>query len=533
MVGGTAGPYGNGNYLFPGGTVKLVRAACAVLVAFLLVLTGGTAFADNIQNDVAASGPTTITLNGGTASTTMKYYVHAAGGCDVTSTNAAVYRIEVAGTGLSASPTQVSFNTCDESVFQSVLFTATTAGSREVTLSRVSGPDLNASPAKLTLLVNAPTNTAPVVAVAGVSNGASYQHGAVPTPTCTVTDAEDSNPTATPSLTAVAGPLAAHGLGSRTATCSYTDGGGITRTASATYTIVDTTLPVLNTPGDQVLEATGPGGAAATWTVTGSDNVALASPASCSPASGHTFALGQHTVTCSATDVAGNTRSGTFGITVRDTTGPTLVTGNDVTREATGPGGATADYDAATATDVHDGALTPTCAPASGSLFALGDTVVTCSVQDASGNQSSGTLTVHVRDTTGPVIDVPDDRTVEATSPAGASVSFGADAADAVDGDRPVTCSPVTGATFAFGDTTVECTASDTRGNESTATFVVTVEDTVKPDLTVPAGLTAEAAGPTGSVVDYDVTATDAADDEVTVDCIPAAGYRFPLGTRP
>ena len=144
---------------------------------------------------------------------------------------------------------------------------------------------------------------------------------------------------------------------------------------------------------------------------------------------------------------------------------------------------------------------------------------------------STGALTVHVRDTTGPVIDVPADRTVEATSPAGATVSFGADATDAVDGARPVTCSPASGATFGFGDTTVECTASDTRGNESTATFVVTVEDTVKPDLTVPAGLTAEAAGPTGSVVDYDVSATDAADDAVTVDCIPAAGYRFPLGT--
>ena len=130
-----------------------------------------------------------------------------------------------------------------------------------MTVSRVSGATMNTNSAKFTLIVNAPTNTAPVVAVAGVSNGASYQHGAVPTPTCTVTDAEDSNPTATPSVTAVTGPLAAYGLGSRTATGSYTDGGGITRTASATYTIVDTTLPVLNTPGDQVLEATGPGGA--------------------------------------------------------------------------------------------------------------------------------------------------------------------------------------------------------------------------------------------------------------------------------
>ena len=152
---------------------------------------GGTAYADNIQNDLAASGPTTITLSGGTASTTMKYFVHEAGGCDVSPASPATYRINVAGTGVSTSPNQVTFTTCDGTVRQTVTFTATTAGSREVTLSRVSGPTLNESPAKFTLVVNVPTNTAPVVAVAGVGDGASYEHGAVPTPSCTVTDGDE------------------------------------------------------------------------------------------------------------------------------------------------------------------------------------------------------------------------------------------------------------------------------------------------------------------------------------------------------
>jgi hypothetical protein len=499
-------------------------------VAFLLVLMGGTAYADNIQNDLAASGPTTITLSGGTASTTMKYYVHEAGGCDVSPSNPATYRVNVSGSGVTTSPGQVTFTTCDGTLRQSVTLTATTAGAREVTLSRVSGPSLNETPAKFTLTVNAPSNTAPTVAVGGVTDGASYEFGAVPTPTCTVTDAEDANPTATPTVTPITGPLAAYGLGSRSATCSYTDGGGITRQAGATYAIVDTTRPVLNTPGDQVLEATGPGGAQATWKVTASDAVGLSAPASCSPGSGTTFPLGTTTIGCSATDVAGNTRSGTFTVTVRDTTGPSLVVGNDVTREATGPGGATATYGAATAIDLHDGALTPACTPASGSRFPIGNTTVTCSVADASGNAASGTLTVHVEDTTGPEIDVPADRTVEATSPAGAAVTFDPGSVDAVDGTRPVSCSPASGTTFGFGDTTVVCTATDTRDNTGIASFVVTVEDTVRPELTVPAGVTAEATGPQGAVVAYDVSATDAADDDVTVDCIPEAGYRFPLG---
>ena len=44
-------------------------------------------------------------------------------------------------------------------------------------------------------------------------------------------------------LSALTGNLAAYDLGSQTATCSYTDAGGLSATASATYTIVDTTNP--------------------------------------------------------------------------------------------------------------------------------------------------------------------------------------------------------------------------------------------------------------------------------------------------
>jgi hypothetical protein len=87
-----------------------------------------------------------------------------------------------------------------------------------------------------------PPNTKPSVTVTGVSNGANYEIGAVPTAGCDVTDAEDSNPTASPTTT---GTLT-HGLGSQTVTCDYTDGGGLAAdTASATYTIVDTGDPTI------------------------------------------------------------------------------------------------------------------------------------------------------------------------------------------------------------------------------------------------------------------------------------------------
>jgi hypothetical protein len=45
-----------------------------------------------------------------------------------------------------------------------------------------------------------------------------------------------------------------------------------------------------------------------------------------------------------------------------------------------------------------------------------------------------------------------------------------------VDGSRPVTCTPASGATFAIGATTVTCSAADTRGNSRSGTLTVTVK---------------------------------------------------------
>jgi probable HAF family extracellular repeat protein len=81
-----------------------------------------------------------------------------------------------------------------------------------------------------------------------------------------------------------------------------------------------------------------------------------------------------------------------------------------------------------------------------------------------------------VTDTTPPEITVPDDVTVDATSPDGAVVEFTATATDDVDGDVPVECTPASGSTFAIGDTTVECTATDAAGNSATASFTVHVK---------------------------------------------------------
>ena len=63
--------------------------------------------------------------------------------------------------------------------------------------------------------------------------------------------------------------------------------------------------------------------------------------------------------------------------------------------------------------------------------------------------------------------------TVNATSPAGATVTFTATASD--DGSATTTCTPASGATFPIGTTTVECTATDDEGATASGSFLVTV----------------------------------------------------------
>jgi hypothetical protein len=172
----------------------------------------------------------------------------------------------------------------------------------------------------------------------------------------------------------------------------------------------------------------------------------------------------------------------TFPLTVTtpppsDTTAPVIAAHDDVTAEATSPDGAAVSYTNPSTSDAVDGDGVATCSPASGSQFALGNTTVTCNATDVAGNAATPiTFVVSVVDTTPPALTVPADIVAAATSASGAVVSYSVLANDAVDATPSITCSPVSGSTFAPGSTTVSCTASDATGNTSAAmTFKVTV----------------------------------------------------------
>jgi HYR domain/Low-density lipoprotein receptor repeat class B len=157
-----------------------------------------------------------------------------------------------------------------------------------------------------------------------------------------------------------------------------------------------------------------------------------------------------------------------------DRTPPAIAVPADMVVEATRPGGAVVTY-AATATDGGDGAVSVTCAPASGSVFALGTTVVGCSATDAAGNRAEQTFRVTVVDTRAPSLTLPGGVTVDATTSAGAIATYVVSAVDVVDSTPAVVCSPPAGSTFAIGATQVVCTAADASGNASRGSFDVHV----------------------------------------------------------
>ena len=99
--------------------------------------------------------------------------------------------------------------------------------------------------------------------------------------------------------------------------------------------------------------------------------------------------------------------------------------------------------------------------------------------QAVPGNETSGdaVCAFTLPDTEAPVIAPHADVTVHTTNPSGATVTYTAPATtDNVDGAGVATCDPASGTTFAVGDTTVTCTATDSSNNVATpTTFVVHV----------------------------------------------------------
>jgi HYR domain len=316
----------------------------------------------------------------------------------------------------------------------------------------------------------------PILILPGdITVDATSASGAVVTYTATATDSVDG--TIAPTCAPVSGST--FPIGVTFVQCSVTNSRGFSRYGSFIVAVRGNALITLTLPPFISVAGTGP--TVVTWTASAVSVVDGSVPVTCTPPSGSTFDLGTTPVTCTASDSTGNSATGSFNVTVGDTTPPDLLVPDDITAEATSPAGAVVMF-TASANDNADGPLTPVCSPASGSTFGLGTTTVTCSATDSRGNTGTATFRVTVRDTTPPTLNLP-SVTVSAGAACTAVVTYTATATDLVDVTDPVVCTPPSGSTFNLGTTTVNCSATDAHGNTATGSFTVTVNDTTPPTI--------------------------------------------------
>ncbi len=217
--------------------------------------------------------------------------------------------------------------------------------------------------------------------------------GAATTYSASATDDCDTSPL----VSCVPASGSTFGFGSTLVTCTATDSASNSSSCSFTVTVLDTTAPVIACPADQSLECTSPAGAAATYSASATDVCDMSPSVSCVPASGSTFRVGTTMVTCTATDSARNVSSCSFTVTVEDTTLPEIACPGDIQIACADASGADVAFHV-TASDECDGSIPVTCVPTSGSHFPPGETVVTCTADDAAGNSVQCAFSVIVRD---------------------------------------------------------------------------------------------------------------------------------------
>ncbi|MCC7417794.1 MAG: HYR domain-containing protein [Acidobacteria bacterium] len=313
-------------------------------------------------------------------------------------------------------------------------------------------------------------------------------------------------------------------------TTTFADLVGNQTTTTAGPFVIDSGAPTLMLPGDIVVPASVPAAspvaALVSFPVSAVDTLDPAPAVVCDWASGSSFPYGTTTVHCTAADTAGNTSVGSFTVTVEDRTRPVLTVPGAMVQAAMAP--AVVEF-TATAADNLDPAPVVVCTPASGSTFPLGQTLVSCTATDGSGNSDTRTFSVTLASAP-PTIHVPAGIVVEAAGPAGAVVSYSATASDDIDGALAVSCVPASGSTFPLGTTTATCTATNSGGMTASAAFTVSVLDTLPPLLTQ-ANITAVATGPAGAAVIFAVAVDDLVDGPMLpVACSRASGSVFPLG---
>jgi hypothetical protein len=452
-----------------------MAAATALSMTF-----SGVALADTLQ-DTISDTVTGISLEAG-SSTSGTAGIRVVGnsamgdpdaGCNIDAGENPLKLDIVTPPGVTATPDPLSITSCGTDF--SVSFTASSiAQSGHVTVTVLSGPAGGGTynnQVSIPITITQP-NTKPTLSISGVSNGASYVIGSVPTAMCDVTDPEDGNR----SFAAALSGTLTDGLGSQTATCDYTDMGQLKAdTKTATYSIV----PPPNTKPSVAVTGVVDGTTYEIGTVpTAGCDVTDLEDGNSSKAAVVTgtlsHGLGTQTATCDYTDGDGapaDTATATY--TIADTGNPTI---SHTLNPASANGNGWFKQDVAVTFSCDDAA-------GSGIQSCTGDTTLgeganqsaTGTATDWAGNTATDSATGINVDKTAPTVafvggpaaagsyywgNVPAAPTCDAT-----------DTLSGVDG----TC-VVTGGGTTVGIHTHTATATDKAGNTATATVTYSVK---------------------------------------------------------
>src|SRR3989338_11444338 len=278
----------------------------------------------------------------------------------------------------------------------------------------------------------------------------------------------------------------AFALGNTIVTWTVIDGSGNLATTTQTVTVTDNINPTITAPAD--INATTNTGCTATGIALGTpitaDNCSVASITNDAPVA---FALGNTIVTWTVIDGSGNLATTTQTVTVTDNINPTIAAPADI--NATTNTSCTATGIALGTPITADNCSVASITNDAPVAFALGNTIVTWTVIDGSGNLATITQTVTVTDNINPTIAAPADiNATTNTSCTATGIALGTPiTADncsvaSITNDAPVA--------FALGNTIVTWTVIDGSGNLAATTQTVTVTDNINPTITAPIAVT-------------------------------------------
>jgi hypothetical protein len=282
-------------------------------------------------------------------------------------------------------------------------------------------------------------------------------------------------------------------IGTTVVTWTVTDNSGNTSTATQNVTVTREVLPTITAPAAINVDANA-GDCFATLADLGTPSVTGEDI----PADGisndapETFPVGTTTVTWTVRDGNGNTATATQQVTVTDRELP-AITAPSAVQTSTGTTSCDAVDVALGQPTISDNCGIASVTNDAPETYSLGTTTVTWTVTDNNGNVSTATQTVTVVDEQDPLVNAPDDVTIQIAPDADSATGVALGEAQVSDNCGIQSLTNDAPNEFPIGLTVVTWTATDNSGNTATAQQRVNVTREELPTINAPADITTDA----------------------------------------